>query len=1013
MSVSFTRPRQVTLTALLVACGPMSVFAQSATKTPPASSAGGLAANAPARPNITPPVRKAIAQFQSAELLRKQGKTQEAVAAYQEYLRLADAAKMGAGAQTPAYRALYNVYLTRQDRKGMETALQHIAQGTPQDPTIWAAFAALYLQEKRFDEAAANADKALKLNPDPQLAKQAHLVRGTVAFQRKQWAAAETDYAALTSLVPGDPELLSKLLLTQNAQKKTRPAIETAEKLLKVAPRMTPVRLLLAELKLQNNDAPGALAAYSDALKVEPNNAAALFNRALLLQRLQKWDAAISAYSAYLAIAPKDFNAQYNVGLLYQNLRNLVAARTHFAAAAQLNPKNKAALVNMALCERELGFAARTPAERADTLNTAVAHFQQAIALDPKDTLVQTQLGALYERDGRFPDALAVFQKQQEADPDNPEPYRLIARLSIAMRNPDKGIAEWRKYRTRKPGDPASYGEVADLLDAEGKTKEASEERLLQIQHDPKNGQAKLDLAREYRQLKQPSDAETEYKLILDMDMTGKDAGEKERPYVTAARRNWRMRAWRGLSELSDAAGKTEEAAAYLQNVQQEETSLAKQEQQPPPEQTFVDIANLYERSKQADLARKELKALTDARPDDATAFGALGDFEQRQGRAAEAVFAYNRAEERAKDPIEYGLKAALVYQKQNQMDKAIAEYTRLVNKYPNEPRFATPLAEALEQSHDDARALALYNAQLKAQPDSILLLDKKAIVLTRLKRYAEARAVREKIVERQPTDYQSYANIGYLYDVEGKPELYRQWLTARVAKSPTLLPAMAALVDAYVKQKQEEEGWKVVRGIVQQHPNDVDAQETYVDALSQHNRLPEAIEVRRLLARQNPKDPELQTRLAELLISGGQKDEADKVLTAYVERAAVPADARLQVRIFLAKQLNAEGKNTEAIAQYQKLAQAAPENLSFLFTLGGLLVQSGRDEDAIRLYSAQAKKDTAPPVLRARFFTLIGDIYSREGHKTEAQAQYQQALRLNPQNKEAAVGMQRLASSK
>jgi tetratricopeptide (TPR) repeat protein len=1015
MSVSFARPCRVMLAALLLACGPMGAFAQqNASKTPPpAPPAGGNSARASAPPNITPEVRKALAQFQAAEQLRKQGKSKEAIAAYQEFLRLADAAKMGEGAQVPAFGALYEIYRIRQDTQGMETALQRMVKVTPQDPRVWVAFASLYLQEKKFSEAVSSADKALTLKSDPQLAGQAHLVRGTVAFLHKQWAEAEAEYAAVIKVVPDNPEWLSKLLLAQNAQHKTRPAITTAERLLKVAPRMTPVRLLLAQLKEQNKDPLGALATYADALKIEPNNAAVLFNRALLLQRMQKWDEAVSAYSAYLALAPKDFNAQYNVGLLYQSLRNVVAARKHFAAAAQINPKSKAALFNLAMCEREAGFAAPTPRDRADTLSAAITHFKQAIALDPKDRILQNQLAALYERDGRFQETLAIFQQQQQADPDNPEPYRLIAHLSIAMREPDRGIAEWRKYRSRKPGDPASYGEVADLLEAEGKWKEASEERLLQIQHDPKDGQAKLDLAREYRQLKQPENAETEYKLILDADVTGKDAGEKERPYVAASRRNWRMRAWRGLSELSDAAGKTQEAIDYLQNVQQEETNLAKQAQQQPPEQTFVDIANLYERSKQIDLARKELKALTEARPDDDTAFAALAEFELRQGRVAEAVFAYNRAEERAKDPIAYGLKAALAYQKQNQLDKAIAEYTRLVNKYPNEPRVATPLAETLEQSHDDIHALALYNAQLKMQPDSVSLLDKKAGVLIRLKRYAEARAVREKIVDRQPTEYQAYANIGYLYELEGKPELYRQWLTARVAQSPTLLPAMAALVDAYVKQKQEEEGWKVVRGIVQKHRDDVDVQETFVSVLSQHKHLSEAIEIRRQIARQNPKDLEMQTRLADLLIADGQKDEADKWLSAYVERADIPIQTRLQARRILAKQLGAEGKNTEAIVQYQRIVQADLNDLSSVISLGRLLVQSGRDDDAARLYSDQVKRENVPPFVIAHFLTLIGDIYVKQGRKSEAKAQYEKALRLNPQNKDAALGMQRLASAK
>ena len=74
--------------------------------------------------------------------------------------------------------------------------------------------------------------------------------------------------------------------------------------------------------------------------------------------------------------------------------------------------------------------------------------------------------------------------------------------------------------------------------------------------------------------------------------------------------------------------------------MQEEEIQQAKRDQKPADAQTYLDIANLYERANQPEPARKELKALTDMRPDDSKAFAALSDFEERHGQTEAAVTA-------------------------------------------------------------------------------------------------------------------------------------------------------------------------------------------------------------------------------------------------------------------------------------------------------------------------------------------------------------------------------------
>ena len=504
----------------------------------------------PRRPRLRPKLKKAIAQFQTAAKFQQDRKIPQAIAAYQEFLRLGAQAKMSDSMMLPAYDNLFRLYQSRQDAKGMEATLGHLAQSMPQNPGIQVEYALLYLGQKRFEEAEKSADKTLALKPPPPLGAQAHFVKGAVAHTRKQWSVAEKEYTASLTLVPGNPQVLFNLLQAQNEAKKTLPAIKTAEKLVKVAPQMVPAWLLLATLRQQNKDLPGAISAYNGALKSEPNNRIALFNRALIAQQLLRVDEAISGYAAYLEVAPNDFTAHYNLGLLYAELRNYAGARKHFGAAAGIKPKEARALYQWALSEREAGFAMPTGTPRTNLLAQSVAHFKQAIALDPKNVDMQDQLAALYERDNHFEEAVALFKQRQAQDPDNPETYQRLTTAYTGMRRLDDAIAEWRKYRSRKPNDPLSYEEIAQLWEGSGKWQEARDERLEQIKLDPKDGVAKLSLAHDYRQLKQPDNAASEYRLTLDLDVSAKDAGDKERMYIAAARRNWRVKAWKGLSEI-------------------------------------------------------------------------------------------------------------------------------------------------------------------------------------------------------------------------------------------------------------------------------------------------------------------------------------------------------------------------------------------------------------------------------------------------------------------------------
>ena len=304
----------------------------------------------------------------------------------------------------------------------------------------------------------------------------------------------------------------------------------------------------------------------------------------------------------------------------------------------------------------------------------------------------------------------------------------------------------------------------------------------------------------------------------------------------------------------------------------------------------------------------------------------------------------------------------------------------------------------------------------LKANPKDVKLLDKKAIVLTRLKRYPESIAIREKIVDAQPEVYQGYADLSNLYTLENRPEAFRQWLGSRVEKDPGNLPAMAALVDAYAQQKMDDEGWKLVRGIVQKHKGDPEVQQTFVNVLSQHNRMEEAIGVQREMAQSRPNDLDAHIKLADLLAGSGNPGESNKCFCPWATTPTCPLRYGQQARRVLAQRLERSGQT----GRRDSAVQSRRESGTGRFDLHvRARTPAWRKRDTIRKpspFTPNMPEEAKTPAAPFRAYYLVRDwaAFTRSrGIRTRRLRQYREAQRAYPQNDEVGVAIQRLTQAK
>ena len=81
-----------------------------------------------------------------------------------------------------------------------------------------------------------------------------------------------------------------------------------------------------------------------------------------------------------------------------------------------------------------LGHAAEDEYEitgRNESANRAVEYYKKALGLDPGSSVIIERLAETYAKSQRTPEAIAEAQQAIKADPDNPGPHRLLARIYV------------------------------------------------------------------------------------------------------------------------------------------------------------------------------------------------------------------------------------------------------------------------------------------------------------------------------------------------------------------------------------------------------------------------------------------------------------------------------------------------------------------------------------------------------------------------------------------------------
>ena len=149
-----------------------------------------------------------------------------------------------------------------------------------------------------------------------------------------------------------------------------------------------------------------AIAAYQQALAMQPGHADAYYGLGLAQHRLGRLEAASDSYRTAIARDPRHALAFNNLALLCQQLGRLEEAEASAMKAFALDPASPMILGNLAAVRMARG-----------DLDRAVESLQRALAIEPDNVSWLTSLGAALCRQGRIAEAIAAGRRAVTLQP--------------------------------------------------------------------------------------------------------------------------------------------------------------------------------------------------------------------------------------------------------------------------------------------------------------------------------------------------------------------------------------------------------------------------------------------------------------------------------------------------------------------------------------------------------------------------------------------------------------------
>jgi tetratricopeptide (TPR) repeat protein/HEAT repeat protein len=679
---------------------------------------------------------------------------------------------------------------------------------------------------------------------------------------------------------------------------------------------------------------------YQSVLARKPGDWATLVVLARLADAGGHHDVALPLWAQATAANARDAGAWVELGTHHRTAGNAAEATAAFERA----------LATHGISRGDKGQALRALADlalAAGDMPRAKKLFDQMIALAPKDVQLRLELGDSLSQGGRHDDAIAVYRATEKllgADPSRR--VEVVARIGQALEakgDDDAAVAEYRRAIKLAPKGYYIENELtARIVDIYRKQQKLPQLTAQYEKQWPaaRRGHFEWDtLARLYEETGQQDKAIAAYRKAV-------------------AKAPWELETQRRLIKLLQDVGKDDEALAQLEKV----VRVA------PGEARFqLELAERYWRRGDSKQALAALGRLERRFPGDAGVQSAIADLYTRWGKDDLALAAYERLARLEPDDPGHLITLGEQYYSRGNKAKALATWKRLAGS--GKAAGYAKLGHVLSEHGMTTDALANYARAIKLDPKNPDYYKGRAGVYESIKSFNEAMADWDKVLALlgdKPTDRVMRREarrrmVGILVRWGGREaQMRRQWQTA-FRKTPPDLDAGYFLAAYYAKRPQAGEPRATLARLHKLVPTDQDVILDLVKALRDARQYKDAVDLLEELARIAPsREREVYTKISEIETEAHHDQAAIK--WSQMALAKSPNDPTAYLH--LAERYMEMQKLDKAIGAYAKVIELDPRNWKAYFALGGLYVDTGKDEDATELYHQVLRRASDDDVL-------------------------------------------------
>ena len=331
------------------------------------------------------------------------------------------------------------------------------------------------------------------------------LNRAIRAFRVNDYEVAER---LTRQLIAAFPDLVAAHILlgtVYGRQKRLAAAIQRFEHALALDPRNAEALNNLAVIYRQTGDTDRALSFVTRAVTREPDNGEILYNLGNIQKDVGNYPEAINAYQRAIAVQPELSVAYNNLGTLYDMTGDHTRALETFRRG--LNHDANHPMLN---------YNAGNTLQEAGQLTEAERHYQAAHKSRPGWTDAINNLGIIHEQQGNLIDAEATFRELLEIDPDNISAHNNLGSVLAKSGRVDDAIDHFRTALHHSPRYTRAAMNLGAVANRASNVAEAREILSTLVERDPDNPQMRRGLAEVYTRSGMHDQALAQWRILAE-----------------------------------------------------------------------------------------------------------------------------------------------------------------------------------------------------------------------------------------------------------------------------------------------------------------------------------------------------------------------------------------------------------------------------------------------------------------------------------------------------------------